>query len=101
MFGFIAFYALLGTVGYYFSCASLVCIACLFAHRRASGTFMFLLFLLTSVVGLHHAASDIYTKESLYRTLTSMSWGIWIVAWLVWTAARTGLMRISEERPPP
>lgn len=100
MFGFIAFYCLLGTVGYYFSCASLICIACSFSRRKGAGDLMFLLFLATSIAGLAHLVSPRYTAVSMYRTITSFTWLVWIVTWFVWSMRRTGLLKSIEEPLP-
>lgn len=99
MFGFIAFFSLLGTVSYYFAFVSLVPIALMFSRHRASAEIMFLLFLLANIAGLMHLVSPQYTATSLNRTLMTFSWLTWIGIWLLWTLRRTGLLRdIQEDR---
>lgn len=92
MFGFIAFFALLGTVAYYFAFVALIPVALMFSRHRSTAELMFLLFLLTSIAGLVHLVSPQYTATSLNRTLITFSWLGWIGLWLVWTLRRTGLL---------
>ena len=78
MFGFIAFFALLGTVAYYFAFVALIPVALMFSRHRSTAELMFLLFLLTSIAGLVHLISPQYTATSLNRTLITFSWLGWI-----------------------
>ena len=99
MFGFIAFFSLLGTVAYYFAFVSLIPVALMFSRHRATAELLFLLFLLASIAGLVHLISPQYTATSLNRTLMTFSWLGWIGLWLVWTIRRTGLLPDIREKP--
>ncbi|MBF9058307.1 hypothetical protein HKCCSP123_03850 [Rhodobacterales bacterium HKCCSP123] len=89
--GFTLFFCLLGTVSYYFACASLVILG---LHRRAGtagGTLLLSLWFLTSLLA-HWALYETHYYRFMYNTVLSFSWTVWLSALLFWLAAREGIL---------
>lgn len=90
--GFTAFFGLLGTVGYYFTCASLLI---LLLHRRIrepGGLLLTAALFSSSALG-HLALYETHYVRLVNNTIISTLWTIWLVAVLVYLGNRTGLTR--------
>lgn len=92
--GFTIFFSLLGTVGYYFTCASLLVLA---LHRRVrdpAGAALLALFFLGSLGG-HIALLATGYYRFTYNTVLSTGWSVWLVLALLWLGHKVGLFRRS------
>lgn len=95
--GFTIFFSLLGTVGYYFTCASVLVLA---LHRRARepmGAALLALFFLTSLAAHIGLYTTLYYRF-MYNTVLSTAWSIWLVLVLGWLAWRVGVFRSWRNR---
>ena len=90
--GFTAFFGLLGTVGYYFTCASLLI---LLLHRRIRepGGLLLTAGLFSSSALGHLALYETHYVRLVNNTVISTLWTIWLVAVLVYLGNQTGLTR--------
>lgn len=89
LFGFTAFYGLLGTVHYYFACASLLVL--LWYRRVAAPGGMLLLIGYFACNTLAHAyLHHVGSTRVLYNTLLSSLWLVYLVAVLVYLSRETG-----------
>ena len=90
--GFTMFFTLLGTVGYYFTAASVLVLG---LHRRARepmGLVFLSLFFLTSLLA-HYALRETLYYRFMYNTVLSTGWSVWLVAvlgWLAWRNRKVG-----------
>jgi hypothetical protein len=85
--GFTLFFTLLGTVGYYFTVASVLVLG---LHRRArepGGLRLLALFFLSSLVA-HAALHETLYYRFMYNTVLSTAWSLWLLAALGWLAWR-------------
>lgn len=89
--GFTLFFGVLGTVGYYFACASVLVLG---LHRRArtpGGAILLFLWFVTNILGnLALYVTDYY--RFMYNTVISLSWSVWLVALLFWLAGQEGIL---------
>ncbi len=97
--GFTLFFSVLGTVGYYFTCAAVMVLA---LHRRARepmGAALLALFFLTSLIA-HFALHQTLYYRFMYNTVLSTGWSVWLLLVLGWLAWRVGVFR-SWRSPAP
>ncbi|MFT4614211.1 MAG: hypothetical protein ACI9NT_001355 [Bacteroidia bacterium] len=94
--GFTLFFCLLGTVSYYFACASLLVLG---LHRRAgsAGGTLSLAFWFVASLLAHWALYETDYYRFIYNTVLSSAWTVWLVALLFWLCAQEGVLnRISR-----
>ncbi len=89
LFGFTAFYGLLGTVHYYFACASLLVLLWYRRVKTPAGLLFICGYFACNVVG-HTYLHTHNTLRVLYNTLLSSLWLVYLVAMLVYLARETG-----------
>lgn len=86
--GFTLFFAVLGTVGYYFACAALMIIALHRRIREPTGAVLIALFFITSLAG-HVALYYTGYNRFTYNTVISTGWALWLLLTLIWLTSRT------------
>ena len=89
LFGFTAFYGLLGTVHYYFACASLLVLLWYRRVATPAGILFICGYFACNVIGHAYMYSH-DTLRVLYNTLLSLLWLVYLVSMLVYFARETG-----------
>lgn len=90
--GFTIFFGFLGTVGYYFACASVLVLG---LHRRATrpgGIILLTLWFVSSILA-HWALLETYHYRFMYNTVLSLSWSVWLIGLLFWLASEEGILK--------
>ncbi len=87
--GFVGFFGLLSTTGYYFTCA---CALVLMAHRKlfdSGGLAVLLLLLCANFAGMFYIIQDHAHRFVLYNAVMTMSWLAWIIVAIAYFGVRT------------
>jgi hypothetical protein len=103
--GFVAFYSLLGTVAYYFTCASLVWLLWHRRRRRGGALLMALGFWALSLIGYYNWLT-VRSNPVLFGGVMSFGWFFYIWATLIYLGIDTGLFsdwvsKIAAPAPTP
>jgi hypothetical protein len=87
--GFVGFFGLLSTTGYYFTCA---CALVLLMHRKlfdSGGLALLLLLLGANVAGMFYIIQDYAHRFVLYNAVMTLSWLAWIIVAIAYFGVRT------------
>jgi hypothetical protein len=94
--GFTTFFCLLGTVGYYFSCAALLVLT-LHARLTRPAGFLFLLALFGANAFGHWALHETDYFPVVNNVIISTSWTAWLLALFAYLGLKTGVLQRAAQ----